>query len=340
LTQLAGWAAYDDGKHALAQRYYRTALHAAHVAGDRLLGVYVLSMMAFQASNLEQYRESLLLLDSARHGGIGVNTPGVLSMLDAWESRAHALAGNREGFHHALGRASERFGRRRIQDDPDWLYWYRQPEHLAEMCRGFSLVGDHEQGIAHLSDRANVVDAEPSERDLILYHAYAGEAFLGLGELEAAAEHGHHALDLLGQDIASDRAFGYVKQLTGRLKPHHKNHAVRSLIGRVVFVLAPLLRLELEKWGRQKQRVSAGPTRARHTHGRPRPRGWTHATARRPGGSGPRYGSPQVASISSQFSASSSAAHHGVTSSFAGFQVLCSESVLRTPRLTSVVQPG
>jgi hypothetical protein len=43
-------------------------------------------------------------------------------MLDAWESRAHSLAGEREGSHQALGRASERFGRRRIEDDPDWLY--------------------------------------------------------------------------------------------------------------------------------------------------------------------------------------------------------------------------
>ncbi|MGH3620447.1 MAG: hypothetical protein ACRDQ5_01470, partial [Sciscionella sp.] len=101
LTQLAGWAAYDDGKHALAQRYYQAALYAAHVSGDRLLGVYVLSMMSFQASDLDQYRESLLLLDSARHGGRGVNTPGVLSMLDAWESRAHSLADNREGFRRA-----------------------------------------------------------------------------------------------------------------------------------------------------------------------------------------------------------------------------------------------
>jgi transcriptional regulator with XRE-family HTH domain len=233
LTQLAGWAAYDDGKHALAQRYYQTALYAAHVAGDRLLGVYVLSMLAFQASNLDQYHESLLLLDSARYGGKSVNTPGVLSMLDAWESRAHSLAGNREGFRRALGRASERFGRRRIEDDPDWLYWYRQPEHLAEMCRGFSLVGDHEQGITYLSDQTNVVDAEPSERDLILYHAYAGEAFLGLGELEAAAEHGHRALNLIEQDISSDRAFGYVKDLTGKLTSYRDSHEVRALTERL-----------------------------------------------------------------------------------------------------------
>lgn len=233
LTQLAGWAAYDDDKHALAQRYYQTALYAAHVADDRLLGVYVVSMLAFQASNLDQHRDALLLLDSARHGGKGVNTPGVLSMLDAWESRAHSLAGNREGFHRALGRASERFGRRRIEDDPDWLYWYRRPEHLAEMCRGFSLVGDHEQGIDYLSDQANVVDAEPSERDLVLYHAYAGEAFLGLGELEMAAEHGHQALNLLGQDIASDRAFGYVRGLAEGLRAHQGSREANSLMERV-----------------------------------------------------------------------------------------------------------
>jgi transcriptional regulator with XRE-family HTH domain len=230
LTQLAGWAAYDDGKHALAQRYHQTALYAAHVSNDRLLGVYVLSIMSFQASDLDQYRESLLLLDSARHGGKGVNTPGVLSMLDAWESRAHSLAGNRDGFHRALGRASERFARRRIEDDPDWLYWYRQPEHLAEMCRGFSLVGDHEQGIAYLSDQANVADVEQSERDLVLYHAYTGEAFLGLGELDAAAAHGHRALDLLGQDITSDRAFGYVAGLAERMKQHRGNQAARGLV--------------------------------------------------------------------------------------------------------------
>lgn len=238
LTQLAGWAAYDDGKHALAQRYYQAALYAAHVADDRLLGVYTLSMMAFQASNLDQHHEALLLLDSARLGGKGVNTPGVLSMLDAWESRAHSLVGNREGFRRALGRASERFGKRRIEDDPDWLYWYRQPEHLAEMCRGFSLVGDHEEGIAHLGDQANVVDAEPSERDLILYHAYAGEAFLGLGELEQAASHGERALDLLGQDIASSRAFGYVSDLAERLQEHQRNAAARSFVDRVVDVRA------------------------------------------------------------------------------------------------------
>jgi hypothetical protein len=65
------------------------------------------------------------------------------------------------------------------------------------------------------------------------YHAYAGEAFLGLGELDAAAQHGHHALNLLGQDIASDRAFGYVADLGRRLKPHQSNQGVRSLVERL-----------------------------------------------------------------------------------------------------------
>jgi DNA-binding XRE family transcriptional regulator len=38
LGQLSGWAAYDDGQQGLAQRYYVTALRAAHSADDRPLG--------------------------------------------------------------------------------------------------------------------------------------------------------------------------------------------------------------------------------------------------------------------------------------------------------------
>ena len=239
LARLAGWAAYDDGRHALAQRYYQTALAAAHVAGDRLLSVYVLSLMAFQASDLEQYREALLLLDSARLGGRSTITPGVHAMLDSWEARAHSIVGDRDSFRRALGNASEHFGNRRLEDDPSWLYWFCQPEHLAEMCRGHSLVGDHQQGIAYLSDRMGATDdQEPeSERDLVLYHAYAAEAFLGLGDLDAVATEGHQALDLLGQDIASSRATNYVTGVARQLLPHQDNQSIRDFLERVTTVV-------------------------------------------------------------------------------------------------------
>jgi hypothetical protein len=35
LGQLCGWAAYDDGHHGLAQRYFVAGLRAAHSADDR-----------------------------------------------------------------------------------------------------------------------------------------------------------------------------------------------------------------------------------------------------------------------------------------------------------------
>jgi hypothetical protein len=46
LGQLCGWAAYDAGQHALAQRYYVATLRATHSANDRPLGAHVLSFMA------------------------------------------------------------------------------------------------------------------------------------------------------------------------------------------------------------------------------------------------------------------------------------------------------
>ena len=41
LGQLCGWAAYDDDQQGLAQRYYVTALRAAHSGDDRPLGAHI-----------------------------------------------------------------------------------------------------------------------------------------------------------------------------------------------------------------------------------------------------------------------------------------------------------
>ena len=51
LAQHAGWAAFDVGRHGLAQRYYLTALRAAHQAADRQLAAHVLGDLAFQAGS-------------------------------------------------------------------------------------------------------------------------------------------------------------------------------------------------------------------------------------------------------------------------------------------------
>ncbi len=42
-SHLAGWIAFDTGRHGLAQRHFIQALRLAHAAGDVGLGCYVLA---------------------------------------------------------------------------------------------------------------------------------------------------------------------------------------------------------------------------------------------------------------------------------------------------------
>src|SRR5215211_3730566 len=49
LTHLAGWAAFDAVRPDAAQRHLRAGLYAAHAAGDRTLGGYLLICLAYQA---------------------------------------------------------------------------------------------------------------------------------------------------------------------------------------------------------------------------------------------------------------------------------------------------
>lgn len=71
LGRMAGWASFDAGLHAEAQRYWLAALHAAHAAGDRLLGSNILKSMSLQCYDFDQPHEALALASSAYQGREG-----------------------------------------------------------------------------------------------------------------------------------------------------------------------------------------------------------------------------------------------------------------------------
>ncbi|MGH3752320.1 MAG: hypothetical protein ACRDRP_06410 [Pseudonocardiaceae bacterium] len=71
LGQLAGWAAYDADKQALAQRYYVAGLRAAHSADDRPLGAHILGSMALQAADEGHPAEAVTLIEFAFAGARG-----------------------------------------------------------------------------------------------------------------------------------------------------------------------------------------------------------------------------------------------------------------------------
>ncbi|OIV37381.1 hypothetical protein BIV57_11225 [Mangrovactinospora gilvigrisea] len=231
LTQLAGWAAYDAGWHRTANRYYATALRAASLCGDTMMGVYVMSSLAFQAAGELQIEDALDYTASARAGGAHVLTPGVRSLLDTWDARALSLAGpdQRERFRRSLGSAVQHFERRDAEQDPNWLYWFVHPESMAEIGRGYTRTGDPQQGLSVLARGDD--DGVASERDKILYDIYRAEALAGLGEIEEAADRAIRAVHANSRTaaIGQSRAVGYLRDLGQVLSKHTRQPRVRDL---------------------------------------------------------------------------------------------------------------
>ena len=83
---LVGWMAYDDGEHALAQRYLIQALRLAHEAASPELGAHVLAGLSDQATLTGHPDHGLQLAKAGRAGLEHGNSPACLA--DLWALQA------------------------------------------------------------------------------------------------------------------------------------------------------------------------------------------------------------------------------------------------------------
>jgi len=133
LGRMAGWASFDAGLHAAAQRYWVAALHAAHAAADRVLGANILKSMSLQCYDFARPQEALALARCAFAGARGAS-PRVAAMLALREARAHAAIGDTASCEELLTQADEMFGRATAaDDDPAWLGYFDESEFNAQV---------------------------------------------------------------------------------------------------------------------------------------------------------------------------------------------------------------
>jgi hypothetical protein len=193
LGRFCGFAAFDSGLTAAAQRYWHAALRAAHAAGDASQGVYILSNLALQAIYLGDSRTAINILDAAQ-ANVDPAARTVLAMLDTWQARAHALAGEPARAATLLNRADDQWQRRRPEDDPAWVYWMPQPSLTAEAGTALAAIGDLDNAEANLrAGLATLDDNSARERDLYLVRL--AEIQLAAGRLDEAATTARQAID-------------------------------------------------------------------------------------------------------------------------------------------------
>ncbi|MGH3687285.1 MAG: hypothetical protein ACRDRU_22000 [Pseudonocardiaceae bacterium] len=234
LGQLAGWMAADAERHGLAQRYYLTALRAAHNAGDKALGAHVLSAMAFNAANREQAADAISLGTAAvemAHRGPAIVQALVASRL----AYGYALVGDAERFHTAYGRARE-LAEHPSGHRPRWAYFVN-PQLLdaasgayqVSLARACSHDSRRHFGnaVTLLTPNATALADQLYQRDALLGVTSLATAYLGCGELEQACEVGRTTLEWLPH-INSPRCLARLRRLAGELRARKVNSHVHE----------------------------------------------------------------------------------------------------------------
>ncbi|MCC9309163.1 helix-turn-helix domain-containing protein [Kitasatospora sp. RB6PN24] len=193
LARIAGFASFDAGLHAAAQRYWVSALHAAHSADDRAIGANVLKSMSLQCYDFGRPHEALSLARSAAEGAGGVS-PRTEAMLLLRQARAEAALRDVSACGRSLALAERAFARASTSDsDPSWVGYFDEAEFHAQVGTCQLDLGRPAEAADSFTSALRLLPSGKT-RDRATYVVRASAAQLDLGEAE-------HAASLLGSAV-------------------------------------------------------------------------------------------------------------------------------------------
>ncbi|MEU8203514.1 hypothetical protein [Streptosporangium sp. NPDC049046] len=214
IGELAGYASFDTGLHAAAQRYWVAAIRSAHTAGDRAVGASILRSMSLQCKDLGDLPGSVSIARTA-YESAGRVTPRTASMLAARLACAHASVGDKTESHRLLGIAHTQFERGTHDDDSPWVDWFDEGalhDHAA-VCH--LDLGDP-RGADSLLDQAQERFSRTRRRDYATYLIRRAQVQNDLGNADHAADLLHQVIPMVEQ-APSKRNIGRLLAARDRL---------------------------------------------------------------------------------------------------------------------------
>lgn len=215
LARLAGWAAFDSGRHAAAQQYYFAGMRAASAIGDYAAAVNIIGFLGVQAYATGRISDSVQLMEVAT--AESRKTPAIVqAMTWARAGRAYAKIGDPAKARNALDSATRFLGRSVEGDTPTWAYWVNETRLKAQTGRAFFDLGDFRAAERDLT--AAVAECgERYPRDRATWHGRIAISRLRAGKLDEACLSGRQAVDLLADHVDSYRGLGFVHTFRGEL---------------------------------------------------------------------------------------------------------------------------
>ena len=226
LTRLAGWMAYDQERHGLAQRYLVQALRLSRSACDHGLGGEILAGLSHQAVYIGRPRRGLDLARAAQVSARRAGIPALAAEAHVLEAHAHAALGDDAACGTALHQAETAFDRRSPGRQPEWIGYLDEAYLAAKFAECFRELGDGGRAVRH-ARRSLDMDGR-YVRGRMFNLTLLASAHIQNGDLDQACAVGADALRLAG-GLSSARSRSYVTDLCVRLKPYEKEPDVAHL---------------------------------------------------------------------------------------------------------------
>ncbi|WP_197696585.1 transcriptional regulator [Nocardia terpenica] len=216
LTKLAGWAAYDQEEHGLAQRYLIQALRLARAAGDAGLGAEILAAMSHQATYVGRPGDAVDLARAAQIAARSAGLAALESECHMVEAHGHAARTDDSMCAKSINAAERAFSKDVASDRPAWLSYFDGAYMSAKVAHCFRDLGDDAR-TAHFAEQSlDMSDGYLRGRAFNL-------ALLASARVEAdpheAVRVGRQALDI-ATGLASRRSYAYLRELRTRLSPY------------------------------------------------------------------------------------------------------------------------
>jgi tetratricopeptide (TPR) repeat protein len=236
VNQLAGWLAFDMGRHASAQSYWTTGLRAAYTAGDRAMGSNILHLMSYQAYSTAHP------LEAASLAGIGLS-PGIKttakmrSVLLSRKALAESLTDGRQQCSATLSKAAAELDRTREDEEPYWLQWYRYQDLMGAAGLCFIETGDYKEAERRLREAVGNRE-ETFVRADALFWSYMALARLCQGRLDEACALGIEVAKTAA-DITSPRLVTRVRSLRDTLSTRYTGEPLTRRFNDEIGALLP-----------------------------------------------------------------------------------------------------
>jgi tetratricopeptide (TPR) repeat protein len=231
LARLAGWAAFDTGRHGTARGYFRQALYLARQSDDTSLAAYILATMGLQAVLCGRPADALDMTGGADREAERV--PRVRAFTRLVAARAYARQGAPRAASAALAASEELLARAadKTGDEPRWIDFFTPARLAADAAEIYRDLGNP-RSCFYWDAQAAAMAPGDFTRSVGMRFAVVGCARVQTGDLDQALALGHRSADILGS-VDSRRAQDYLRALAAALGPWSGDRAIRTFLARV-----------------------------------------------------------------------------------------------------------